>query len=699
MSATSITFSDELYVSANQDFTFDIETGGEFNQYQWFKGDVPISDISSNSFYTHTVTENDFGLYHCEVTNTLVIDLIISSTDIELIDSQIVPLSLKDYRERWNTINDIVYTNGNLWMITPNGLIQLSLITAEYHYNNRNDLELLWYDTLKTLTVDTSNNVWLGSDRFLHKIEHKINKDKYRHTRLLNNHFKINSILSINDEKVWISTDKGILVKFGWQNDFTRLLTYNKENSPLLDNYIEAVCTYTENRLIIGTRKGLVVCTPNGENRYKTFENYDYEIIDSNNSNLKDDNIKIVYPDKNGDIYIVTKGEGLQKAAAENLYKFKSSKFKSSCKNISSILIDTKKILWVATFDSGLYAFKDNKWKRFNFKNSKLETNHITKIICDKENNIWIATPSGLFVYRSKSRSKYWNSFLNKGNYSTNDKIIKIDLNPDVFNFKKFNINKTGLHKNTAELFKNEIKNRHGSNYYFKFDTICKSYCINTEYLNVKREKIYDFYKFITTNKHKPIKQSYINNFFDVPDNLYKDLYAIKLDTINIKNIKNILQNLSNIGVNKVAINNPENWIENYESNYKSIFDTNYYYNEFNIVENTLDSLGFEIMNGNVILYFDATYPRMYACHLGSVPHNYNAEGDLSWVALLYITRKLIIFEKPKHVSKKEIEELFTIKIKNCDGGEITRVTDFAIYFMPFEYLTKNLIFKKIFKL
>ncbi|MFD2914848.1 T9SS type A sorting domain-containing protein [Psychroserpens luteus] len=64
------------------------------NEYQWFKDDVLITDATNNTFTILNTQESDSGIYHCEITNTIVADLIIERADISLtVDSS---LSIND---------------------------------------------------------------------------------------------------------------------------------------------------------------------------------------------------------------------------------------------------------------------------------------------------------------------------------------------------------------------------------------------------------------------------------------------------------------------------------------------------------------------------------------------------------------------------------------------------------------------------
>ncbi|MFC2124913.1 CARDB domain-containing protein [Bacteroidota bacterium] len=60
-------------------FTISISTGGANNQYQWFLDDVIVDGATSASYTVSSATIDDFGDYHCQVTNTVAVALTLYS--------------------------------------------------------------------------------------------------------------------------------------------------------------------------------------------------------------------------------------------------------------------------------------------------------------------------------------------------------------------------------------------------------------------------------------------------------------------------------------------------------------------------------------------------------------------------------------------------------------------------------------------
>lgn len=82
----------EIVQAPGQDITLnvndtDIErsvTNADANIYQWYKDDVPISGADNTSYTIFNAQPSDSGVYHCEITNSILPDLTIVRADITI---------------------------------------------------------------------------------------------------------------------------------------------------------------------------------------------------------------------------------------------------------------------------------------------------------------------------------------------------------------------------------------------------------------------------------------------------------------------------------------------------------------------------------------------------------------------------------------------------------------------------------------
>ncbi|MCB0807006.1 MAG: T9SS type A sorting domain-containing protein, partial [Bacteroidales bacterium] len=80
----SIGKSIDTTVVLNSAYTMEIATGGEHNEYQWFRGEEPIDGATESQYTISEITFEDAGIYHCEVTNTLATQLTLYTKAIHL---------------------------------------------------------------------------------------------------------------------------------------------------------------------------------------------------------------------------------------------------------------------------------------------------------------------------------------------------------------------------------------------------------------------------------------------------------------------------------------------------------------------------------------------------------------------------------------------------------------------------------------
>jgi signal transduction histidine kinase/ligand-binding sensor domain-containing protein/CheY-like chemotaxis protein/AraC-like DNA-binding protein len=113
--------------------------------------------------------------------------------------------------------------------------------------------------------------------------------------------------------------------------------------------------------------------------------------------------------DSKGNIYLGTKGNGLFVLSRNGLYDFEVKHFKHdsnnsttiSSNNIYSILEDSKKRIWIGTYDGGLNRFENG---RFIHSVNSLENypkdvgKKIRQVVEDTKGNIWLATTDGIVL-------------------------------------------------------------------------------------------------------------------------------------------------------------------------------------------------------------------------------------------------------------------------------------------------------------
>ena len=58
-----------------------VDIGGEYNEYQWYFNGWPIPGANSSNYTLNSITQMDFGVYFCIITNSLATELTLVSYD------------------------------------------------------------------------------------------------------------------------------------------------------------------------------------------------------------------------------------------------------------------------------------------------------------------------------------------------------------------------------------------------------------------------------------------------------------------------------------------------------------------------------------------------------------------------------------------------------------------------------------------
>jgi ligand-binding sensor domain-containing protein len=121
----------------------------------------------------------------------------------------------------------------------------------------------------------------------------------------------------------------------------------------------------------------------------------EWMIYNKSNSNLTDNQINAISIDKN-DVKWLGTANGLIRINAESWDSFNSSNSLLPSNYIRAIAVTNQGIVWVGT-DMGLASYNGQKWSVFNTTNSVLASNSITCITYDQKNErVWVGTDEGI---------------------------------------------------------------------------------------------------------------------------------------------------------------------------------------------------------------------------------------------------------------------------------------------------------------
>ncbi|MBS6500876.1 MAG: histidine kinase [Clostridium sp.] len=202
-----------------------------------------------------------------------------------------------------NVFSDIIQDkDGIIWIASAldGGLIRLNKNTNEIksYRNNEEDKYSISFNALKTIAIDSKNNIWIGSQFGLNKFDRSTEKfHRYTEDSGLSNNF-IYGILIDNDDNPWMSTNYGIS-KFDIKND--KFVDYNVTDG-LQSNEFNGYSYFKSKsgEMFFGGINGLTYFYPNQLEEKKFSPNVVIDSIYSGEKEILDiSNIKIGYKNSN----------------------------------------------------------------------------------------------------------------------------------------------------------------------------------------------------------------------------------------------------------------------------------------------------------------------------------------------------------------------------------------------------------------
>ena len=263
-------------------------------------------------------------------------------------------------------------------------------------------------NNVRTIYGDAFDNIWVGTKNgSLYLFDKKLSSEKCIYK-------DINPYVLTEDAKnrIWVGTKgKGLYIIN--QNTLKEEAHYmsNSEATSLSYNTIFSILKDTKNRIWIGTFGGginLVEETPTGLTFKQFFNN------EGNRSY-----IRYLYQDSKGEIWAAS-SDGIicfnpdkliadPKAYASFRMNLDDPK-SLNCNDIKTIYEDEEGIIWIGTAGGGINKYIPAKiGSKGHFiaytHNDGLAGDFVSGILEDKENNLWISTESGITKFNKKNNS------------------------------------------------------------------------------------------------------------------------------------------------------------------------------------------------------------------------------------------------------------------------------------------------------
>ncbi|MBN1593784.1 MAG: DUF1573 domain-containing protein [Candidatus Coatesbacteria bacterium] len=187
--------------------------------------------------------------------------------------------------------------------------------------------------------------------------------------------------LACDDLSVWFGTNMGITMFNGEQFE-----TYNRDNSGLLTNYIDAIAV--DPRTLdkyIGTETGVSV-----------YDGVNWRSYTPYNSDLASPYVSTLFVDADTDeLFVGTDlGVSVLNITDETWHQYKIE-HGLIANRVSSIAKDLNGDYWFATYQ-GASRFDGTNWYSYTYANGRLSSDHVNDIAVSPDGHVWLSTDNGL---------------------------------------------------------------------------------------------------------------------------------------------------------------------------------------------------------------------------------------------------------------------------------------------------------------
>ena len=398
-----------IVYSALQDVQKNIWVGSELGLNFYNKNNDKFENITLQeegqklTFPIHTIAEYDsntlllgthkFGLFKFDKTSFThkLIPYKINKPSLSLLINTIVKSSNGRF---------LIGTNHGLMTFDPyNEVLQLAKFNTENGYETIDN-------SIESLHVAQDNSIWIGTfSSGLFRVNHN-NNDVYSIEEFSISRKRILSLAEKKNGNILCGTENDGLFEVNYTTKRIKKYQQNKlKENGIKSNSIWTVFTDDKDRVWLGYYNKGIDLHDDNYNKFSAIISQPYVTNSLNSSSVtgivKDDDGRfwISMFDGGVDVYDPKKEKFI------NLYDQKNPIAKGlNILDIPTVFIDSKKNVWIGTWDSGIYFLKYNS-KKFVVKNpsktnSVFKSNRVMSFDEDSKGTIWIGTfGNGLYSY------------------------------------------------------------------------------------------------------------------------------------------------------------------------------------------------------------------------------------------------------------------------------------------------------------
>lgn len=237
--------------------------------------------------------------------------------------------------------------------------------------------------------------------------------DKWIYFNKKNSNLPSNDIEAIaidKNDKAWIGTSKGLAI----YNDNNNFNIYNSTNSGLTDNFVYSIAIGNDNSGYIGIG--------DGDGGFFILRDLKWQAYYMKHFQIPHNYVKTLAVDSSKFVWLGTFG-GVTRFDGIGFTPFTPDNSGISSWAISSIIVDKNNNKWFGSFSSGISKFDGENWTTYNYENFQLKSNNIQSLGIDSKGNLWVG-------YNGQGISKYdgqnWYHFDSQNSGLTNDYVNTI---------------------------------------------------------------------------------------------------------------------------------------------------------------------------------------------------------------------------------------------------------------------------------
>lgn len=317
-------------------------------------------------------------------------------------------------------VHDIIQDKkGFIWFATENGLSRFDGYSFVNFVSDPNNTNSLPGNTVTSLALDKSENLWVGTTEGLAKID--LNSGIIIEYKALlgdpnsirNNHVR-KLLYSSSTDIIWIETLDGTLTSLCLTSNQWNHYSHLTISQPYYRYH--SLFEDSEGNIWLGGRNTPVIKFNRKDGSFQVFESKGEE-----NNSKRDNDVASIFQSSRGEWFVT----GL-----DGIYSFCPDKemFKKIyATSTYSITEDSSGNVWFGT-GNGLIKYTSDRKEFEVFQNnqnnsSSLINNHINKVFIDKAGNIWLGTRKGISLMSKKSSQirHFYNIPEDKSTLSSND--------------------------------------------------------------------------------------------------------------------------------------------------------------------------------------------------------------------------------------------------------------------------------------